>query len=65
LGAARSAWRAARPDAILSTALASSWFAMIICGLGDVPFFHHETRIMLFTLLGLIVSTCSVGSSRQ
>jgi putative inorganic carbon (hco3(-)) transporter len=27
--------------------------ALVITGLGDVPFYHHETRIYLFTLIAL------------
>lgn len=37
---------------ILGLALASSWIAMIVAGFGDVPFYHHETRILFFTLIG-------------
>jgi hypothetical protein len=25
----------------------------MVSGLGDIPFFHHETRIFFFTLLAL------------
>jgi O-antigen ligase len=42
----------------LGVALTSAWIAMIICGLGDVPLFHHETRILLFTLFALITNSC-------
>jgi hypothetical protein len=42
----------------VSVALACAWIAMLVCGLGEVPFFHHETRILLFTLFPLIVNYC-------
>jgi len=32
----------------------ASLIAFMVAGLGDVPFYHHETRIFFFTLLGLI-----------
>ncbi len=51
--ALRSALRQPVADPRLGLALASAWLAGIFGGLGDVPFFHHETRILLFTLLGL------------
>jgi putative inorganic carbon (HCO3(-)) transporter len=38
--------------------LAAAWSAAAVTGLGDIPFYHHETRIFFFTLLGLaFVST--------
>ena len=49
------------PQSALGVALASSWIAMIICGFGDVPFFHHETRILLFTLFALIINSCRLA----
>jgi O-antigen ligase len=33
--------------------IASSWIAFAVTGLGDVPFYHHEVRILFFTLLAL------------
>jgi O-antigen ligase len=33
--------------------LAGSWTAAAITGFGDVPFYHHETRIFFFTILAL------------
>jgi O-antigen ligase len=33
--------------------LAGAWIAAAVTGLGDVPFYHHETRIFFFTILGL------------
>ena len=41
------------PERYLGFALAASWIAAIVTGLGDVPFYHHETRIYFFTLLAL------------
>jgi O-antigen ligase len=34
-------------------ALAAAWVGFAVAGVGDVPFYHHETRIFFFTLLGL------------
>jgi hypothetical protein len=28
--------------------------ALVVAGLGDVPFYHHSTRILFFTLFGLV-----------
>jgi putative inorganic carbon (HCO3(-)) transporter len=39
------------PERMIAVAIAASWCAAIVTGLGDIPFFHHETRIFLFTLL--------------
>ena len=39
------------PERMIGFAIAASWCAAIVTGLGDIPFFHHETRIFLFTLL--------------
>jgi len=58
--AIRSAMQSCNSHAALGVALASAWIAMIVCGLGDVPFFHHETRILLFTLWALIVNSSVV-----
>ena len=33
--------------------LGGAWIAVAVTGLGDVPFYHHETRIFFFTLLAL------------
>jgi putative inorganic carbon (hco3(-)) transporter len=38
---------------IFQFGLAASWIAFAVTGLGDVAFFHHEIRIMFFTLLAL------------
>jgi O-antigen ligase len=34
-------------------ALAASWIAAIVTGVGDIPFYHHETRIFFFSLFAL------------
>jgi O-antigen ligase len=34
--------------------LLGSLIAFVVAGLGDIPFYHHETRIFFFTLFGLI-----------
>lgn len=39
---------------ILLSCLAASLLAFMVSGFGDVPFYHHETRIFFFTLLALI-----------
>jgi O-antigen ligase len=38
---------------IFQLGIAASWVAFAVTGLGDVPFFHHEIRILFFTLLAL------------
>jgi putative inorganic carbon (HCO3(-)) transporter len=40
-------------DRVLMLGMASSWIAFAVTGLGDVPFYHHEIRILFFTLLAL------------
>ncbi|HVO93340.1 MAG TPA: O-antigen ligase family protein [Terriglobales bacterium] len=50
----RRVWCAAATRALgertIGFAIAASWCAAIVAGLGDVPFFHHESRIFFFTL---------------
>ena len=48
-----TAWRRDGPERYLGYALTASWIAAIVAGFGDIPFFHHETRIFFFTLLAL------------
>ena len=50
------------PERLLGFALTASWIAAIVTGLGDVPFYHHETRIFFFTLLAL---ACMYVSARD
>ena len=41
------------PDRVLQLGIAAAWIAFVVTGLGDVPFYHHEIRILFFTLLAL------------
>jgi len=53
----RLLWKARRDSVAnrpLYFCLVASLVAFMVSGLGDVPFYHHETRIYFFTLLGLI-----------
>jgi O-antigen ligase len=34
-------------------AISASWVAAIVTGVGDIPFYHHETRIFFFSLFAL------------
>lgn len=38
---------------VLGWGLSASWVAAMVAGLGDVPFYHHETRIYFFTVFAL------------
>ena len=38
---------------ILQFGIAASWISFAVTALGDVPFYHHEIRILFFTLLAL------------
>ena len=38
---------------VFQLGIAAAWIAFAVTGLGDVPFFHHEIRILFFTLLAL------------
>ncbi|HEX2933406.1 MAG TPA: O-antigen ligase family protein [Candidatus Binatia bacterium] len=38
-------------ERLLGYGLVSSWVAAVVTGIGDVPFYHHETRIFFFTLV--------------
>lgn len=49
----RAARRREGSERLWGFALSASWIAAIVTGLGDIPFFHHETRIFFFTLLAL------------
>lgn len=51
---ARRVRRGQNADRVPMLALEAAWIAAAVTGLGDVPFYHHETRIFFFTLLGLI-----------
>jgi O-antigen ligase len=41
------------PNALVGIALGAAWSAALVTGLGDVPFYHHETRIFFFSLIAL------------
>jgi O-antigen ligase len=38
---------------VFQLGIAATWIAFAVTGLGDVPFYHHEIRILFFTLLAL------------
>jgi O-antigen ligase len=40
-------------ERVLLIGLGAAWVAAAVTGLGDIPFYHHETRIYFFTLLAL------------
>jgi O-antigen ligase/mannose-6-phosphate isomerase-like protein (cupin superfamily) len=49
----RRAYTAHGPDVSLLLGLAAAWIAAATTGLGDIPFYHHETRIFFFSILAL------------
>lgn len=38
-------------DRLLGHGLAASWMAAAVAAIGDVPFYHHETRMFFFSLV--------------
>jgi O-antigen ligase len=46
-------------ERLMGFALAASWVAAIVTGVGDIPFYHHETRIFFFSLFALACIYCS------
>ena len=50
-------------ERLLGLAIAASWIAAIVSGLGDVPFYHHETRIYFFTLFAMGYIYAGAGRS--
>src|SRR5215510_1892122 len=50
---------------IFALGIAAAWIAFVVTGLGDVPFYHHEIRILFFTLLALTHIYSSVPSARN
>jgi O-antigen ligase len=40
-------------ERLVGFALAASWIAAIVTGVGDIPFYHHETRIFFFSLFAM------------
>jgi putative inorganic carbon (HCO3(-)) transporter len=49
----RNVNRLESPGRILELGIAAAWIAFAVTGFGDVPLFHHEIRIVFFTLLAL------------
>lgn len=51
-------WRSSRSqnrkDRLHALGLAAAWIAAAVTGLGDVPFYHHSTRIFFLSLFALI-----------
>ena len=45
---------------IFHLGIVAAWIAFAVTGLGDVPFYHHEVRILFFTLLALTDSYATV-----
>ena len=41
------------PGRVFLLGIAAAWIAFVVTGLGDVPFYHHEVRILFFTLFAL------------
>ncbi|HEY2922626.1 MAG TPA: O-antigen ligase family protein [Candidatus Binatia bacterium] len=40
-------------ERLVGFGIAASWVAAIVTGVGDIPFYHHETRIFFFSLFAL------------
>jgi O-antigen ligase len=53
LRVSRAAIRRDGAERLVGFGLAASWVAAIVTGVGDIPFYHHETRIFFFTLFAL------------
>ncbi|HEY7162951.1 MAG TPA: O-antigen ligase family protein [Candidatus Binatia bacterium] len=51
----RAVLREAAERRTRAVGLAGAWTAAVITAIGDIPFYHHETRIFFFTLLGVAV----------
>ncbi|HXV81653.1 MAG TPA: O-antigen ligase family protein, partial [Candidatus Binatia bacterium] len=49
----KNASRVEKTGRVLALGMAASWIAFAVTGLGDVPFYHHEIRILFFTFLAL------------
>ncbi len=46
-------------ERLLGFGLAASWVAAMVTGIGDIPFYHHGTRIYFFTLFALAHLYCA------
>ena len=55
----RLANRSQGRERIVAVGLAAAWTAAAVTGLGDIPFYHHETRIFFFTLLALAFASAT------
>jgi O-antigen ligase len=53
LRVSQAALRCDGAERLMGFALAASWVAAIVTGVGDIPFYHHETRIFFFSLFAL------------
>jgi O-antigen ligase len=53
LRVSQAALRRDGAERLMGFALAASWIAAIVTGVGDIPFYHHETRIFFFSLFAL------------
>jgi O-antigen ligase len=49
----RNATRFENADRVFALGIAAAWIAFVVTGFGDVPLYHHEIRILFFTLLAL------------
>jgi O-antigen ligase len=58
----RATERKAGSERLLGYGLAASWVAAVVTGIGDVPFYHHETRIFFFSLVAFAHIYDSGGS---
>jgi len=54
----RHALARANPERLVGLTLATAWTAAAVAGLGDVPFYHHESRVFFFTLFALAYLYC-------
>jgi O-antigen ligase len=53
LRVSQAALRRDGAERLVGFGLAASWVAAIVTGVGDIPFYHHETRIFFFSLFAL------------
>ena len=53
LRVSRAAMRCDGAERLAGFGLAASWVAAIVTGVGDIPFYHHETRIFFFSVFAL------------
>jgi putative inorganic carbon (HCO3(-)) transporter len=54
----RSALRRSLLDRHVGYTIAASWIAAALSGLADIPFYHHEPRVFLFSLFALAYLYC-------